>query len=384
MRLLNTTTLTFREFFESSKPSYAILSHRWSDSEVSFKAFRKGQFDETSIGYRKIMDACALARKERLDWIWIDSCCIDKRSSAELTEAINSMFIWYRRAYRCYVHLADVTYESEDRGVMLEQFKHSDWFKRGWTLQELLASKRPETVLFFDCQWRYIGNRSSLLAEVCEITGIRNVYLSSQKYLDWASVAEIMSWAAQRKTTRPEDIAYSLLGFFDVNMPLLYGEGGVKAFMRLQLEIIKKSPDESIFAWRDSPGSISSSLLALSPTAFSLSGKVSYISDRSSRLPYSITHRGLHITRELEQFSPGKQRRPLEFSNPLMRYLLPCWDERESRIPILLVELDRPKGNFQRVRYFGYGADIDDNLSAMECECESIGLKEMYVEQDGL
>ena len=177
-----------------------------------------------------------------LEWIWIDTCCIDKRSRAELSEAINSMFKWYQRSEECYVFLPDV-YDGEGHRTWY-QLDRSVWFTRGWTLQELLAPLRVE---FFDARFRSIGSRWDIRKSIEEITGIDEDFLKFPDHLPRASVAERMKWASHRQTTRAEDAAYSLLGIFDVNMPLLYGEGK-KAFKRLQAEIIRKSADESIFA----------------------------------------------------------------------------------------------------------------------------------------
>lgn len=175
---------------------------------------------------------------------WIDSCCIDKSSSAELSEAINSMFKWYQRAHVCYIYLSDVR-SNQNPHSWPSDFRNSQWFTRGWTLQELLA---PEFVEFFDQNWNEIGSKSSLQDLVSTITGISVEHLGNFRP---ASVAQKMAWASRRKTKRVEDEAYSLLGLFGVNMPPLYGEGQ-NAFFRLQLEILKQINDESLFAWKSS------------------------------------------------------------------------------------------------------------------------------------
>jgi hypothetical protein len=208
---------------------------------------------------------------------------IDKNSSAELSEAINSMFEWYRKAEVCYAYLADVPARQAAR--LYSTFRRSRWFERGWTLQELLA---PTTVVFYDEEWREIGTKSSLSKAISSITGISPSDMV--RFAD-ANVAVKMSWASKRRTTRIEDIAYSLMGLFGVNMPLLYGEGK-NAFIRLQLEIIKMSDDETIFAWS---GSENSGLLAPSPSAFYLSGDVRQIHFDKSRPLYSMTNKGLQM-----------------------------------------------------------------------------------------
>ena len=169
------------------------------------------------------------------------SCCIDKTSSAELTEAINSMFRWYKSSEVCYVYLSDVS----SCDYILEQFKKARWFQRGWTLQELIA---PDNVIFHSKEWHQFGTKAGLSAFISDITNIDPLFLDSEN-LASASIAQKMSWASKRETSRPEDIAYCLLGIFDVNMPLIYGEGS-KAFLRLQEEIITTYPyDFTIFAW---------------------------------------------------------------------------------------------------------------------------------------
>jgi hypothetical protein len=234
-------------------------------------------------------------------WIPMDlgrSCCIDKSSSAELSEAINSMFNWYKEAQVCYAYLSDVLYyqsfsnfspkaDEATPNKCNSSFHSSKWFTRGWTLQELLA---PGKLVFSDGQWRRIGERNDMWELVEEITGINVSHWRS------SSVAQKMSWASERETTRVEDRAYSLMGLFGVNMPPLYGERE-KAFIRLELEILRISDDESIFAWRDS-NDLSGGLLALSPNAFQLSYDTSRL-NRNDQQPYWMTNKGLCMERQL-------------------------------------------------------------------------------------
>ncbi|KAK4446587.1 HET-domain-containing protein [Podospora aff. communis PSN243] len=250
MRLINTETLQLQEFY-GTIPIYAILSHTWGDEEPSLEDFRDPA--GSSAGHKKIHAACRQACADGLEYLWVDTCCIMKSSSAELSEAINSMFRWYKEAKVCYVYLVD--FECQ-QGPPIDPFgPESDiskcrWFTRGWTLQELIA---PRDVRFYDKAWRFIGRKSDSMIKISNITGIDPVVLadSSRDNLDNCPVARRMSWAARRQTTRPEDMAYCLMGLFDVNMPMLYGEGE-KAFLRLQEEVIKRSNDLSMFAWKDS------------------------------------------------------------------------------------------------------------------------------------
>ena len=205
----------------------------------------------------KVRRACAVARAHGYRYIWIDSCCIDKTSSEELSEAINSMFTWYRDASVCYSFLEDVSSGLSPRAD-LSGFRTSRWFTRGWTLQELIA---PRNVIFLSLDWQIIGTKESLADVTESITGIPTAVLVHQTRLREVSVARRMSWASRRITTRVEDEAYSLMGIFDINMPTLYGEGS-RAFLRLQEEILKRIPDGSLFAW----GPRTANVFAVSPT----------------------------------------------------------------------------------------------------------------------
>ncbi|KAL8946879.1 MAG: hypothetical protein Q9222_006778 [Ikaeria aurantiellina] len=287
MRLLNTSSLEFEEFFDSDIPPYAIPSHRWGRKEVTYKEMRK-RTAKPGLGQKKIEMFCRMvASLHYLEWAWVDTCCIDKRSSAELSEAINSMYKWYRRSVVRYVYLSDVelspgalgTCDSSEGSPQLisypdikQQFHHSRWFTRGWTLQELLA---PEKVLFFDSSWTRIGDRQDLALEISSVTKIHKQYLVCDEQcepISKASAARKMSYASRRSTSREEDMVYCLLGLFDVNMPLLYGEGAVESFRRLQVEILQKFNDESLFAW--TAVLPASGMLAVHPNYFVGSGNI--------------------------------------------------------------------------------------------------------------
>lgn len=263
MRLLNVQTLELEEFTGNNIPPYAILSHTWDTEEVTY---RDVTADRSALvhreGLQKILGCCVKAKSDGHRFVWIDTCCIDKSCSAELSEAINSMFRWYREATICYAYLNDVP-SSENPTADLSSFRRSRWFTRGWTLQELLA---PYEVAFLSSDWREIGSKRSLNKIVSDITKIDERTLIGCTW-EHTSIASRMSWASSRNTTRVEDGAYCLMGLFDVNMPLIYGEGG-KSFYRLQLEIMKSSNDPSIFAWTPNPYRSSLGLLADSPRDF--------------------------------------------------------------------------------------------------------------------
>ncbi len=239
------STLAFEEFFNTSSPPYAILSHTWglakeelTLSDIESKHLPRG------VGYEKLQGCCRQAEKDGLEYVWIDTCCIDKDKLSELSEAINSMFQFYRDADICYAYLSDVPH-GDNPGDVGSQFPSSRWFKRGWTLQELLA---PSKVRFFNSRWEPLGTKSDLYSLISDITRIPSRILLGVESMHDATVAQRMSWAADRVTTRAEDKAYCLLGIFGVMMPLIYGERD-EAFGRLQIEIVKKAWDDSIFAW---------------------------------------------------------------------------------------------------------------------------------------
>ncbi|OGM46481.1 ankyrin repeat-containing protein [Aspergillus bombycis] len=286
MRLLNTTpsdtgNFTIEEFF-GEPPPYAILSHTWHEMEVTFQDITTGITDKK--GFKKVKDCCTFARANGYGYAWIDTCCIDKTSSAELSESLNSMYRWYQEAEVCYAYLPDVP---------SKPLAESRWFTRGWTLQELIA---PSSVIFLDHDWNELGTRESLRDALSEITSIPVGILTGEDDVETASVAQRMSWAARRVTTRVEDRAYCLMGIFGINMPPIYGEGK-NAFIRLQEEIMKILDDHSIFAWRsDSEDENHGGLLATSPDAFRDSANiVPYSPFTTADGPLTISSKGIHL-----------------------------------------------------------------------------------------
>ncbi|KAF2623621.1 HET-domain-containing protein, partial [Macroventuria anomochaeta] len=244
-------------------PRYAILSHRWEFPEITFDdieplklALRRTPTQLIPTNLRasaaKIRGACAIAQQQDIEYIWIDNCCIDKSKSEELRYALNSMFKWYRNAVVCYTYFNDVTFDKADEKMFMSDHPNrrgqpSEWFERGWTLQELLA---PQNMQFYDKRWKLMGTRNELAVLVGRITGIGAEYLSGRRDLSEASYATRMSWMAGRVTQEVEDIAYSLIGLFDTYLEPMYGEG-TRAFVRLQEAIMNEFGrfDESLFAW---------------------------------------------------------------------------------------------------------------------------------------
>jgi hypothetical protein len=227
-----------------SIPPYAILSHTWGEDhqEVSFKDLTIGPRREIS-GYKKLRFCSEQATRDGLQHFWVDTCCIDKSNSVELQEAITSMFAWYQNAAKCYVYLPDVSttkLEANDQSfesLWEPYFQVSRWFTRGWTLQELLA---PASVEFFSREGKRLGDKRTLERHIHDITKIPVPALRGTPLSEF-SIEQRMSWAENRQTKRREDKAYSLLGIFNVHMPLIYGEGLESALNRLQEEISKKS-----------------------------------------------------------------------------------------------------------------------------------------------
>jgi hypothetical protein len=242
--------LIFHEFIDKNIPAYAILSHTWlanNHEEISFQDVEAGTGKgKTKAGWEKIQFCADNAAADSLRYFWIDTCCIKKSSDSELSESLNSMFLWYQRAAKCYVYLSDVSMTRRERkGKNIDiawehAFRQSRWFTRGWTLQELLA---PRSVEFFSREGYLLGDKRSLEGQIHEITGIAILALRGTP-LSQFSVDERLLWVEKRQTTRKEDEAYSLLGIFGVYMPPIYGEGRDHAFKRLRREMERSSNDE--------------------------------------------------------------------------------------------------------------------------------------------
>jgi hypothetical protein len=243
MRLLhyNDGDLSLATFFADKIPQkYAILSHTWGAEEVTFEDLQNRTCGKEA-GYKKIRFCGEQARRDGLQYFWVDTCCIDKSSSAELTEAINSMFRWYRESTKCYVYLSDVSTkkrkasDSSTKCTWEPAFRSSKWFTRGWTLQELIA---PTSVEFFSKDQELLGDKRRLERQIHEITGIPLSALRGTP-LSHFNIEDRLIWAGTRQTTREEDRAYSMLGICSIYMPLIYGEGEKNAFRRLRKELGK-------------------------------------------------------------------------------------------------------------------------------------------------
>ena len=259
MRLLKRTPdddLQLVSVDDDHLPPYAILSHTWSEGqEVTYDELVAGT-GKDKTGYTKILFCVDRAAEDGIKYCWVDTCCINKSAQQELQTAINSMYRWYQGAAKCYAYLSDVQVPEEVRDAQAfpiswaQAFCKSNWFTRGWTLQELLA---PANVDFFSKEGKRLGSRISLEREVCDITEIPVEALRGQ-LMSKFSIDERMSWAAKRTTTLKEDKVYCLLGIFGVYLPLIYGEGEAYAEIRLREEIQKRQEGQGIERVQDLAG----------------------------------------------------------------------------------------------------------------------------------
>jgi len=365
MRLLNASTKTLEVFLGSDVPPYAILSHTWEQEEVVHDDLNDENVEHTAKrGWRKIRQACDQALDDGYAYLWADTLCIDKASSSELSEAINSMFNWYRDSAVCYAYLSDLP------DVALGA---SRWFTRGWTLQEMIA---PREVKFFDRDWVFQGMKSGLVNQLYHISSVDPMVLKGGS-LRLISVAKKMSWSCKRQTTRPEDMAYSLLGLFGISMPMLYGEGS-RAFIRLQEEIVKEYDDETIFAWKsDSHVPVpSAGFFARSPADFAHSSHIvpCQSTDQLTE-PISVSNRGLRIVAPLHKLDPD------QFAEPTFMLRLNCkpvhFDMRQrERIGIIVAKRFGIGHVYSRVH-----ADADLPMYNFKGNVQTIfGLKETHIE----
>jgi hypothetical protein len=254
LKLNSDGSFSLETFSGATIPPYAILSHTWGkqDDEITFKDL----VDDTGRnkrGYQKLQFCGNQAKADDLHYFWVDTCCIDKSNNNELTRAINSMFRWYQDAARCYVYLSDVSVRTQDRQSFHVEwesaFRNSRWFRRGWTLQELLA---PKVVEFYSQDHVRLGDKTSLERQIHEITNIALEAVQGRPLFDF-SVEERFIWGEGRQTTEQEDMAYCLLGIFSIHLPLIYGEGQSNAMRRLRKEIKENSTSEGLLVYLQFP-----------------------------------------------------------------------------------------------------------------------------------
>ncbi|KAI6124333.1 hypothetical protein EDD17DRAFT_1610096 [Pisolithus thermaeus] len=316
MYLLNARTQQLEPF--SDLPPYAILSHAWQSGEAHRFHDIGTEGVRQQPGYDKVEACCALALRDGLDYVWVDTCCADANSTAAFDEALNSSYAWFQQAQVCYVYLHDV--DSRERPDQEgSTFRQCKWFGRAWTLQELLA---PRNVCFFAKDWKKIGTKAGLANVISSVTDIHIDALMHPERIPRFSVATRMSWAKGRKSSKPEDKVYALMGLFCVRLPIEYGQGETETFMKLQHEIMRITDDQSILAWCSAASASSpntSSLLADSPDYFAECGDIHQIPhDRwleyctkhfnpttNPRPGISLTCRGLQATLPVRSRRPG-------------------------------------------------------------------------------
>ncbi|KAI0329514.1 HET-domain-containing protein [Cubamyces sp. BRFM 1775] len=344
-----TTDRAELKWFARLPDKYAILSHVWQKGpgppeqsyqevqQINFECARTGRNPRDCVS-AKIKACCVFAETHGFKLVWIDTCCINQMSSAELSEAINSMFAWYAKATVCYAFLDDVC-DCEAPASPGSSFRRSEWFKRGWTLQELIA---PRDVIFLTHAWTPIASKLSIAPTLQEITRIDTEVLLCKTPLEKVSVARRMSWAAGRVTTREEDEAYCLMGIFGVHLPTIYGEGR-EAFIRLQEEIMRRIPDATMFVWGPRGDVVEttrgyrsvfptsrgisyideSCLLATRPSCFSAaSSNFVRVSSREFAAAYGISQHSVHFTvssHGIQAICPI-----VAFSSGCILLLLPC------------------------------------------------------------
>ncbi|KAI0357090.1 HET-domain-containing protein [Trametes cingulata] len=359
---LLTTDRAELKWFPRPPDKYAILSHVWS-TDIKEQSFQEVQEiirtcqgtgeNPRSLLSDKIKQCCIWAESHGFGLLWTDICCIDKTSSAELSEAINSMFTWYAKATVCYAYLHDVA-DDEPPSAPDSAFRRSVWFTRGWTLPELIA---PEVVIFISNTWFPIASKRSIPHLLEEITGVDAAVLLGTISLHEVSVARRMSWASARKTSRVEDEAYCLMGIFGVHFPATYGEGS-EAFVRLQEEILRRIPDTTLLAWgpRDDPvetilgyrSSVyptpqgttyieNSCLLAPNPAAFAQCSDLISVSKKVFAAAYDIAPHTVRFTATSHGILANCP--VIDFSNECVLLLLPCCragDQSASFVALIL------------------------------------------------
>lgn len=334
MWLLETSTLQLQEFTAAEVPPYAILSHTWAEEEVSFHEFQ--ELNEKIVrkrGFAKVHRFCQVAREHGYRYSWVDTVAIDKRSSAELSEAINSMYQWYSHADLCIIYLGDLSSSEDYDGPEARRnaLEKSRWFGRGWTMQELVACRNRK---FFANDWSEITSQDlgEDIIDICaKVTGICATALRHERKLEKFCIAERMSWASRRVTMRPEDRAYSLIGVFGVSLSVIYGEGLERAFRRLQDEIMKTSFDQTLFAWRSHRKS--SGLLAKTPADFADTPPLGRWHP-AVIMPFSMTNVGMSIRPRLFTRGPTLQ-------DDTIQVVIQCDVKTEEGWMLLLIRLKR-------------------------------------------
>lgn len=263
MWLINTSTVRPREF-TSSTPPYVIFSHTTATTEASFEELEQTRSDSCKEKFNIIERACDLARAAGIEWLWNHSACVDERSSAALSEAINSLAQVHRNCEYIIIYLEDLDWEPGGEDLTSERLATCRWIRNIWAIPEIIF---PREASFYSSEWKQIGTKKSLLLHLSSIIGIDRAVLEDSDCLEDYSIARRMSWASEMSVSRIEDSAYALLGLFDISMPIVYGEGR-KAFLKLQEEIMRDTDDLSLLAWDDLDDQEYNGLFAQSSACF--------------------------------------------------------------------------------------------------------------------
>lgn len=262
--LINTSTFRLREFTRSTPP-YATFSHVTDEDKALFEVFTQTERDSCKDSIKIIERACDQARNGGFEWLWSHAACVDRRSSAALSEAINSLARIYRDCQSSLIYLEDLDCKPAGYQTIGESLAGCRWTKNIWAIPQIIF---PREVHFFSSDWTHIGTKRSLLRDLSSITGIDEPVLEDSDYLENYSIARRISWASKMTAPRTEDFAYALFGLFDISMPVTYGEGR-KAFLKLQEEITKDTDDFSFVAWDSFGVQEYHGLFAYSPACFS-------------------------------------------------------------------------------------------------------------------
>lgn len=281
--------------FINDKIKWVIFSHRWGEAEPVYEEVKENKLSDKP-GHKKLRNFCEVAHGEHhAEFVWSDTCCINKKDSTEYARSIRSMYRWYANAPLCVAYLVGT--------INISDLERDVWFTRGWTLQELLA---PKKLKFYNKNWHpltNIGNDKEspeIAAQIERATTISPDDLRhfspadrlTQKY----EISKRMRWAALRETTVAEDRAYSLMGIFSVSLYIDPGEGQERALWRLMEQILQFSNSPEVLNWAGNPAretSLSSSAFPSRVACFSGSNDAGTIHRYDEEL--SMTPRGLRV-----------------------------------------------------------------------------------------
>lgn len=363
-------------------PPYATVSHCRECQDVTIDDrhdvdTQDLNFDSQTAVPPWIIRACIEVRAFGVDLLWVATHCMGRSSRTEHSAAINSLFQIFQGAQICLVHLEDIEAPKNSLEHLGQQIQQSRWAKRVWMLQELIAS---EDLQFYDAHWNPVGTKRSLLPILSRQLGIDAAVLEDSKCLLDFPVARRMSWASRLSTIRPEDFAYSLLGIFGVHLTIMYGEGGIAAFIRLQEEILKGTDDVTLFAWKSADDQKYRGAFAHSPSEFEHFGVQSRriplkMRGKIQKSPTGILICDSFILRsarsEIALCVLGEndlKNDRLIFGIPLLK-----WNNQYVRAsPSLLLNLDKlPKGRPGRICITRDVSPTTSSTIAMQIACQS-------------